>query len=805
VTTDPKSPPNIWPARVFSIVLMLVGLGLLLSGAWLALKGGSLYYLIAGIGIVISAILTWRTRRLGAGAYGLVVLISVVWAVWEVGLEFWGLLPRLNIILGLGLGFCLPPVFRALGPTNVTPKGRVGTFAAAFAGAVIIGLGAHAVTPKGPIDPLYRTGMADGAPGVDLTATSAPAVTPGDWLHYGNDQGGSRFSPLNQLTPENVGKLKVAWEFHVGDIGPMGKGSHLEATPLKVGNSVYVCTSYNDIISLDAETGKQNWRFDPGVKPDGIPSSVCRGVAYYEVPNAVGPCAHRVITNTVDARLLAVDADTGQRCSGFGTNGEVSLLDGMGRVDKGFYYTTSAPTIARGKVVLGGFVLDGQFWGEPSGVIRAFDAVTGKLSWAYDMGHPDVHTAPAPGDQYTASTPNAWAPMSADDALGMVYVPTGNVVPDYFGGQRRLFDEKYSSSVLAIDSDTGALRWSFQTTHHDLWDYDVASQPTLADIPTKDGIKPVLIQPTKRGEVFVLDRRTGQPVATVMELGVPQAGAVPEERLSKTQPFSIGMPAFNGPKLQEKDMWGVTPFDQIWCRVKFREARYEGTMTPPGLTPSIADPGYLGGSDWGSISVDRDRHIMIVNSNHMPNYDQLLTRAAADRLGLKSISKGYKGDAGGAVAQENTPYAANISPFLSPLGAPCNAPPYGRLTAVDLSNGKVVWTRTIGTARDSGPLGIPSHLPIPMGTPNAGGSVTTRGGLVFIAATQESAIRAVDVTTGKTVWETRLPAGGQATPAIYWSDKSQRQFVVIAASGNGALRTRVGDSIIAYALPKPEK
>ncbi len=771
--------------RGFALILLLAGLALAWGGAQLAWLGGSLYYLPAGLAMVASAVLAWRGDARAGRLYALFLAATLAWAVWEVGFSGWLLLPRLLVPFVLGVGFL---------STRTSARTALRCGGVLVAG-LVVGAGVHALGPGAPADPMYQTGIGP-AP---LARISTPAA--GDWLHYGNDQGGSRFSPLDQLTPANVGKLEKVWEAHVG-FGPHGAKSALEVSPLKVGDTLYLCTGFNDVIALDAETGRQKWRHNAGSNITGVMASVCRGVAYYRVPAATGLCAERIITNTVDARLIALDAASGRPCPGFGTNGQTSLLTGMGDVIKGYYFVTSAPTVVRGKVVLGGWVSDGQFWGEPSGVIRAFDAVTGKFAWAFDMGRPDDHREPAPGSHYTRATPNSWAPMSADETLGLVYAPTGNATPDYFGAQRRPFDDRYASSVVAIDAETGGVRWSFQTTHHDLWDYDVASQPTLVDLPAPGGIRRALLQPTKRGEIFLLDRISGKPLATVEERRAPQAGHAPGERLSPTQPFSAGLPSFSGPKLREADMWGVSPFDQLWCRIRFKEARYDGPLTPPGLTPSVVSPGYLGGVDWGGVSVDRDRAIMVVNANRVPNYDLLLTRGEADARGVKPIARGSGGDVGGPTAQAGTPYAAWIQPFLSPLVMPCTAPPYGMIAAVDLVSRKLIWARPLGTGQDAGPLAFRSRVPLPIGVPNNGGSMATRGGLVFIGATQEHNIRAYDIRTGREVWNARLPAGGQATPVSYWSARSKRQFVVIAAGGNMALLSKAGDSIVAFALPR---
>jgi quinoprotein glucose dehydrogenase len=490
---------------------------------------------------------------------------------------------------------------------------------------------------------------------------------------------------------------------------------------------------------------------------------------------------------------------TGQSCPDFGESGVTSLLEGMGPVTKGYYYVTSAPQVIRGKLVVGGWVTDGQYVGEPPGVVRAYDAVTGSFAWAWDPGRPKVHVQPASGDHYTLGTPNSWAPMSADEELGLLFVPTGNATPDYFGAQRSREMDQYSSSIVALDAETGEIRWSFQTAHHDLWDYDVGSQPTLVDIPVRKGTVPAVIQATKRGEIFILDRRNGEPVFPVSERPTPQ-GPVEGERLSPTQPFS-SLPSFRGEDPVERAMWGLTPLDQLWCRIRFRRARFDGTLTPPGLKPFLSAPGYIGGMDWGSVSLDLDRHLIIFPSSKLANYVQLITRASADALGLKPAT----GEAGldiGVAPQIGAPYAALIRPFISPLGVPCERPPFGMLNALDYHTGKVVWSRPLGVARDLGPLAIGSRLPFTIGTPMTGGALVTRGGLTFIGASQDRTLRAFETDTGRLLWRASdLPASALATPMTYLSPASGRQFVVIAASGNYRLGQKTSNSIVAYALP----
>jgi quinoprotein glucose dehydrogenase len=802
VTETQPAPPS-GAIRIFVVLLGVIGLVLIIGGAYLLTLGGSPYYLLAGLATTASGILVSRRDWRGAWLYGAMLVATLAWSMWEAGLDSWALVPRLVAPTVLGLGFLLPPIRRGLVAPEVAPMLWHGWrgLGIGVAGAFVFGLLLHFVTGGNPADPVYQTGTI--APSQLAAAQPLPAdPAAGDWLHYGNDQGGTRFSSLDQITPANVAKLKPIWTVHVGGIvgNPMEK---LEATPLKIGDSLYICTGYNDVMSIDAETGHINWRFRAGVNQKQVATGVCRGVAYYQVPGAIGLCAQRIYTATGDARLIAMDSATGAPCPGFGNRGQVSLLTGMGKADPAYYGISSAPQVVRGKIVLGGFVLDGQYWGEPSGAIRAFDAVTGQFAWAFDMGRPDQHREPGPGQTYTLATPNSWPPISADEALGLVYLPIGNATPDYYGARRRPFDDQFSSSVIALDAETGALRWSFQTVHHDIWDYDVASQPTLIDIRTPQGIRQALIQPTKRGEIFVLDRRTGRPLTTIEERPAPQGGIAPGERMSPTQPFSVGMPSVRGPDLRERDMWGLTPLDQLYCRILFRRARYDGPLTPPGLGPAIVYPGYVGGVDWGGVAIDRARQIMIVNSNRVANYDTLIPRAIADKMGIKPYQSGaHQTNIAGAGAQEGTPFAADVRPFFSFLYVPCNEPPYGMIAGVDLVSRKVIWSHPFGTARYSGPLGIPSLLPFTMGVPNQGGAVVTKSGLAFIGASQDSGFRAFDVTTGKEVWQARLPGGGNATPMTYLSPKSNRQFVVIAAGGFVYLGSRQSDAIVAYALPK---
>ena len=618
----------------------------------------------------------------------------------------------------------------------------------------------------------------------------------GDWLNYGGSPGGTRFAPPTQITPANVGQLKLAWSYKLDP--PVETVAHpyvaFEGTPLKVADTVYLCTPASSVVALDAETGKPRWKFAPSLRKWGG-FRACRGVAYYASPPPNGGnCHERIIAATVDARLYAVDAKTGKLCEDFGEHGWVDLLTGMGEMTPGVFTPTSAPTIVRGRVVIGGMVMDNGQTNNPSGVVRAYDATKGTLAWAWDIDRPDQHGAPPAGDIYSRNTPNAWGPFSADESMGLVYVPTGNSNPDYYGAKRSAQAERYSSSVVALAAENGTVRWSFQTAHHDLWDYDVGSQPVLTNLPTPNGSVPALIQATKRGEIFVLDRRDGHPLMPVTERAVPQ-GAGAGDWTAKTQPFSTGMPALAGPDLTEQDMWGVTPLDQLWCRIQFRRARYEGAFTPPSPKRAwIYSPGWMGGSDWGSVSVDESRNVLVAVSMRMANYERFVSARELQGMTDKSA----------VTPQVGSPYAGVVSDYFhSPLGVPCQRPPYGVISAVDLKTGALLWSHPLGTARSSGPLktNLRVPFPIPMGSVTLGGNLLTGSGLIFVGAALDRYLRALDERTGKELWRADLSAAAFATPMSYISQQSGRQFVVVAVGGNSKFGPNDGLYIQAYALP----
>ena len=417
------------------------------------------------------------------------------------------------------------------------------------------------------------------------------------------------------------------------------------------------------------------------------------------------------------------------------------------------------------------------------------------------MGRPGKTDWPAEGEEFTRGTPNMWTSAAGDDQLGMVYLPLGNSSSDYWSSDRSAAENRYSSSLVAIDVATGKPAWTFQTVHKDVWDYDLGSQPTLVNLP--DGT-PALILASKEGEIYVLDRRTGKPLHSVVEKRAPGGGAEPQER-SPTQPYS-GFATLKKPNLTEADMWGMSPIDQMICRIQYREADYKGYYTPPSRNHSIEYPGYNGGSDWGSIAVDPARGVIVANYNDMPNYVQLVPRKVADAKGWEP--RGPQGNTGGGSAegagdpQAGVPYAIDVNagwkmPFTGLL---CKQPPYGGITAIDMMTGKTIWDRPFGSARKNGPFGISSHLPVTIGTPNNGGAVVTAGGLVFVAATTDDLIHAIDLKSGKTLWTAPLPGGGQSNVMTY--EENGRQYVVVMAGGHHFMKTKVSDAVVAYALPK---
>ncbi|MCF9034589.1 PQQ-binding-like beta-propeller repeat protein, partial [Acinetobacter nectaris] len=432
-----------------------------------------------------------------------------------------------------------------------------------------------------------------------------------------------------------------------------------------------------------------------------------------------------------------------------------------------------------------------------------YDAETGKFKWAWDMKRPNDHSEPKPGQEYSRGTPNSWAPMISDEKLGLVYIPMGNAAADHYTAMRSPEEEKVNAAMVALDAKTGDLRWAFQTVHKDVWDQDLGSQPTLIDYPDANGKSvPAMLVPTKLGQTFLLNRENGKPLSRVEERPVPTTDGVKDDPRSPTQPFSVDIPRLGFPDLNETKMWGISPIDEMICRIKYRQANYQGIDTPPSLDkPFIMYPGNNGGSDWGSYSYDSNRGVIIANWNNNPMYGQLITRAQANKDGLESMdAKNYKPVGGIGRPMADTPYGVEISAFFSPTGMLCSEPPYGMITAIDLHTKSILWQHPLGSAERNGPFNLPTHMPINIGTPNNGGPITTAGNVIFIAATTDNKIRALDLRTGKELWSDTLPAGGQATPMTY--SINGEQYLVIMAGGHHFMRTGVSDALVAYKLPK---
>ncbi|MDD9889953.1 MAG: PQQ-binding-like beta-propeller repeat protein [Gammaproteobacteria bacterium] len=739
--------------QFFSILLLIIAAPLVLGGLQLLFLGGSFYYLIAGVALAYSGWRLWAADAQGSLVYGFLFFFTIAWSFMESGTNLWALAPRILPWAVLGIPFLSPWVRNNLYAGNPPPL---------FASSI-----AKAAVPLSVVIIIFVFVEGTGYEVREMSPRSGinTVNSETDWPSYGNSLKGTRYSPLAQINADNVGGLELAWTYRTG------AGGAFKATPLMVGELLYMCTGGNRVVALNAESGELAWQFDPLIDSAHLNqaryfTTGCRGVSYYQAPPEYnGECQARILTNTTDARLIAVDALSGERCSLFGDQGEVNLTIGMGNDPRIANFQTSPPGIVRGNAVVGGWVIDNRSVGPPSGVVRAFNAITGEFAWAWDMGRPGMTTEPLRGEVYTRGTPNVWSLFSVDEELGLIYAPTGNETPDYFGGLRMEVSDEYASSVVAIDGATGNVRWSYQTVHHDIWDYDVPSQPTLIDLPGNNGEKvKAVIQPTKRGEIFILNRETGEPLFDIQELPVPQTGGVPEDYVAATQPFTMDLPIWRM-QLDETRMWGITPLDQMWCRIEYRKMRYEGHFTVPGVGTILQNPGATGGFNWGSISVDEANNLMIVNPLYMANQ---LTLTPRDQL-----PEGVVG------SQLGTPYSHNTQRFMSPLHVPCMQPPYGTLGVVDLETKELLWQRPIGTAKATGPLNIPTRLPITIGTPQTGGTVTTAGGLIFSAGAFDNTVRATDLMNGEELWNHAIPYTAQGTPMTYLSPEGKQTLIVV--------------------------
>ncbi|PNU06602.1 dehydrogenase [Novosphingobium guangzhouense] len=757
-----------------------MGAVLVVGGGWLIALGGSPFFLIAGILAAAAGVCLFRGSIYATWIALALLVIAAVWSYADIGFTFWPFFSRIMVFLGIALVTVMfAPWLSGPGASALSGK-------KAASGSVVLGIAMVAMLAG--MFSSHATLEGDGA-ALKILGDAAPATATNDWTGYGRTTSGSRFAPFQQINADNVKNLKVAWTYRTGDLAI--DSAEFQMTPLKVGNTVYVCSPYSKVSAVDAATGKLRWKFDPHAHQKSWQR--CRGVAYAKTPtaNPADPCQERVVLTTIDARLITIDAKTGKACEGFGSGTSVDLMAGMGPSGPGSYYPTSAPLVADDVVVVGGHVNDNEKTGEPSGVVRGYDVRTGAQRWAWDPTHPKGRTTPlAKGEIYTPETPNFWGTASFDPKLGLIYVPTGNQTPDFWGGNRLPESDAYTDSIVAIDVKTGAARWHFRTANHDLYDYDVAAQPILYDMPDgKGGKTPVVVALTKRGEIFVLDRRNGKPVIPVTNRKVPTDGAPQGQRLAPTQPFSAL--SLDTDRIKESDMWGGTIFDQMACRIAFKSMHYEGPFTPVGFKKTLIYPGYYGGFNWGGGAIDERTGTLYVNDIRMPQWGRFVHREDAHIRGLKPTTEGEYSE------QKGTPYGVERSMFLSPTGVPCIAPPYGSMAAIDLTTGKKRWQVPAGSLEDS-PAKPSIH--IPLGLPTLGGPLVTAGGLTFFSGTMDSYLRAFDNRSGKVVWQGRLPVGSQAAPMTYM--QNGKQYIVVTAGGQTRTGTNEnrGDYVIAYSL-----
>ena len=614
-----------------------------------------------------------------------------------------------------------------------------------------------------------------------LMALVSASLAAQDWPSYGQDPGGQRFSSLSAINRGNVANLKVAWTFQTGDAyAPKdGKPTAFEATPLLVDSTLYVSTPVGRVLALDPVTGKERWSYDSHVPKDqGYGDFANRGVSTWKA----GKGRRRIYLASIDARLIALDAATGKPCLDFGDNGVVNLRTGLRippSVDRfADYEETSAPAVIGNLVVVGSAIADNGRTDQPSGEVRAFDAITGKMVWMWD---------PLAGSPKTGAG-NAWSTIAADVGRGLIFVPTGSASPDYYGGERPGAN-LYANSVVALKAATGEVVWHFQTVHHDLWDYDVATSPMLYDVRRDGKMIPAIAIGSKTGNLFLLNRETGEALFGVEERAVPKSDT-PGETAWPTQPFAVKPAAVTPQRMTADDAFGLTDKDRKWCHDEIAGLRAGEIFTPPSRKGTLMLPGNVGGQNWGGFAYDRAHGLIILPSNHFAAEVRLIPRADYDAL-RRERGRSIDGDWEFA-RQAGTPYGMMRRLLLSPGHVPCTPPPWGTLLAIDAASGEKKWEV---------PLGRMFGLPAEYGSISLGGPIVTAGGVVFVAGTIDSAIYGFDVETGKQLWRGELPTSARATPMTY-RGANGKQYLVISAGGHGIEGAgKLGDYVVAFALP----
>jgi quinoprotein glucose dehydrogenase len=627
--------------------------------------------------------------------------------------------------------------------------------------------------------------------------SGAVQANPGDWPYYGRDAGGSRYSPLDLVNASNLDRLKIVWQFRTGELGQdahLGDKLTFEATPVLWHGTLYFSTGFGAAFAVDAASGREVWRFDSRVPRDlGFAEVTSRGVTVWEDPSRAieAQCRARVFLGNIVGRLYALDALTGRPCDDFGDHGFVDLHRDARPREVGQYAITSPPAVAGDRVIVGSAIGDNSAVGLERGIVRALNARTGAVLWTWDP----IPTDPADPAYETwqsgvmeSGGANAWAPLSVDEENGLVFVPTGAPSPDFYGGQRA-GDGAYGNSLVALSVVSGDVVWYRQLVHHDVWDYDLPAQPMLIEL-TKGGTEySAVAQTTKMGMVFAFDRLTGEAIYPIEERPVPQGG-VWGEILSPTQPFSSLPPLVRHDAITEDDAFGFFWFDKRGCRKKIAALRSEGIYTPPTTGGTLMNPGFAGGSNWGGLAWHPGSQTLVATVMEFPMWVRLTPR---DEEQAQRDAGVFDGE--GYTAMEDTPYVLTRGSLMSAIDVPCTRPPWGKLVAMDLGTGKILWDRAVGTIEDIAPAPVPN---LEVGVPVIGGAIVTGAGLVFVGATFDDYLRAFDLASGEELWKGRLPAGGQATPMTYAIEG--RQYVVIAAGGHGGAGTTRGDYVVAFAL-----
>ncbi|SAH37512.1 pyrroloquinoline quinone-dependent dehydrogenase [Enterobacter hormaechei] len=635
------------------------------------------------------------------------------------------------------------------------------------------------------------TGSGDGKKVASASQPATPLV-PGTatWDSFHGQLNAQKYSPLTQITADNVGKLTKVWEFHTGDVSD-GKGDTpatvWSATPIFANDTLYIGTPFDRLIALDPGTGKEKWHYDTKSSRKALTQPVLknRGVSYWQAKKPVTgeACQKMVYMGTVDGKLFALDADSGKPCSGFADNGVLDLNQWNTVNAKYPLSVLQPPTVVGNHLLVGWAGKDWAYAEAPPGTVFSVNAQTGKLEWTFEAIPAEIRKR--------TGTANVWTHMSADEANGLVYLPVSSPSPNYWGGNR-VDAIPLGTSTTALDINTGKVVWSRQWVHHDVWDYDINSAPTLMDI-TVDGKQiPALVQATKQGFLFVVNRLTGEDVWPIEERPVPQGdGSVQGEVLSPTQPFPTKpAPLLDQSKKPEiwklADIVGGGQCSRLWDNLT-----YEGMYTPPTTKGegTLTYPDSAGGVQWGGVAFDPQKQIAIVNTSHIVQYVKLYSREDYDNAGKDS------GNESGFAPQEGAPYGMRLLVASNWLGMPCWQPPFGEIVALDMHTGDVKWRRPVGASQQYG-----FFMPESWGSPTIGGPAVTAGGVIFIGASMDAKVRAYSVESGEELWSDQAEAPAVANPSVY--EYKGRQYVAFVAGGNTILKDQVGDQVVVYALPE---